>query len=412
MEKRHKRYLKLNLLSLFFAAVSFISITLAWFAYSGIVNTATEIDVKAWQIKFSKSGKPVTNDVVISLPNVSPGMQTVSETIKIENLGDSPASLSYEITSARILDETLTETGTELEDKLSHDYPFHINMSLSDTYVDAHDGTGEFVVSVSWPLDSDSDDVDSEWGNKVYEFNKNNTSTNSAIRIQITLKAEQYLGDANTSEVAVYDVRGNNNSSKISSSDPEYNLGNIVLYNFKDNKKCSSIGENCIKSYIIDKDNMISDTSVTLLPDLYNSYATSTANTYSSQLNSLISGWSSSARPLEVKDILPVVSSDVVDTVLVRPNISNEVVGYLDYGDRLNAHISKTISYQGYYKFLNEKFPYFVSSKCYWLSTSYDDTHQFALQKMDDTYSKLYNEVKSTSCSIVPVVEVSKSKLN
>ena len=409
MEERHKRYLKLNLLSLFFAAISFISVTLAWFAYSGIISSETKIDVKAWQIKFSKSGEPISNQVVISLPEISPGMQTVSETINIQNLGDSPATLNYEISSARILDETLTETGEELEDKLSHDYPFHINMSLSDNYVDAHDGTGEFVVSVSWPLDSDNDDVDSEWGNKVYQFNDSNSQKESAIRVQITLKAEQYIGDVNASDPAVYNVRKGKNISKI--SDPAFNLGDIVLYNFKDNKKCSSISSTCIKSYIIDKDNKISDTTVTLLPDLYNDYTNSTANQYLSQLNSLTSGWSVTTRPLGVEDILPIISKDVVDTLLIRPNISNEVVGYLDYGDRLYAHLNKTISYEGYYKFLNDKFPYFVTSKCYWLSTAYNDTYQFALQKMDDTYSKVYNESKNTSCSVVPVVEVSKASL-
>ena len=47
MKIKHK-HLKLNILSLFFVAVSLLSITLAWFAYSGFANTATEMDVKAW----------------------------------------------------------------------------------------------------------------------------------------------------------------------------------------------------------------------------------------------------------------------------------------------------------------------------------------------------------------------------
>ena len=416
MKKRHKRYLKLNLLSLFFAAISFISITLAWFAYSGLVTTATEINVKAWNIEFSKNKQVVSNNIVISLSEISPGMQTVSETINIKNLGDSPATLSYDITSARILDETLTDENGDLEDKLSHDYPFHINMDLSDTYANAHDGTGEFTVSVSWPLDSDNDESDSEWGNKAYQFNKEqengtNSQTNSTIRIQIDLKAEQYLGGETLTDPAVYNVRDNNKSTKVSESDPAYNLGDIVLYNYEENKKCSSISSSCIKSYIIDKDNMLSDTSVKLLPDLYNEYLTATASNYSSQFNSLTSNWKTSTRPLEVEDILPIVSKDVINTLLIRPNISNEIVGYLDYGDRLTTHINKTISYKGYYKFLNEKFPYFTTTKCYWLSTEYDESHQFALKKIDEEYSKIYNEEKNTSCSVIPVAEVSKSSL-
>ena len=50
MEKRHKVYLKLNLMSIFFIVVSFISVTLAWFAYSGLASVATEVNVKAWYI--------------------------------------------------------------------------------------------------------------------------------------------------------------------------------------------------------------------------------------------------------------------------------------------------------------------------------------------------------------------------
>ena len=45
MEQRHKAYIKLNIMTLFFIAVSFISITLAWFAYSGLITARTEINV-------------------------------------------------------------------------------------------------------------------------------------------------------------------------------------------------------------------------------------------------------------------------------------------------------------------------------------------------------------------------------
>ena len=47
MKKKHQVYLRLNLMSLFLIAVSFISVTLAWFAYSGLATVSTEVDVKA-----------------------------------------------------------------------------------------------------------------------------------------------------------------------------------------------------------------------------------------------------------------------------------------------------------------------------------------------------------------------------
>ena len=170
MKKRHKLYLKLNLISLFFIVASFIFTTLAWFAYSGLSKLETEIDVKAWYIELSKSGETVSNNVVISLPTIYPGMDTVSEVIDIQNLGDSDAELSYKIISARILnDEFVTSEELDsdtLEDTLSHEYPFHVNIGLSNKVVLAETGTGSFEVSVSWPLNSGNDSLDSEWGEK------------------------------------------------------------------------------------------------------------------------------------------------------------------------------------------------------------------------------------------------------
>jgi len=41
VKRNYKAYFKLNIMSIFFLAVSFLSITLAWFAYSGISKTQT-----------------------------------------------------------------------------------------------------------------------------------------------------------------------------------------------------------------------------------------------------------------------------------------------------------------------------------------------------------------------------------
>ena len=132
MDKKHKRYLKLNLMSLFFAGVSFISITLAWFAYSGLATVETVINVKAWQIEFKKGENKQNSLINVTLNDVYPGMQVKNEIININNLGDDDATLDYEIKSARIFDDTVTASSQqELEDILSHNYPFKINMSLS-----------------------------------------------------------------------------------------------------------------------------------------------------------------------------------------------------------------------------------------------------------------------------------------
>ena len=113
MNRKYKKYLKLNVMSLFFIAISFISVTLAWFAYSGMAKVSTDIEVKSWLIEFEKKDKTVSNNIVISLSEIYPGMETLHETIKIKNKGDSDARLSASIVSARILDEEFNSEKTE-----------------------------------------------------------------------------------------------------------------------------------------------------------------------------------------------------------------------------------------------------------------------------------------------------------
>ena len=403
--KRRRKYMKLNILSLFFIAVSFISVTLAWFAYSGLVTTQTEVNVKAWFIEFNNKGNAVSNDIVISLNDISPGMEIKSETIDIKNSGDSDAMISYKIKSVRILDEEyeVDEEG-KIVDKLSHDFPFHINMSLSKYYANAHDGTGNFTVSVSWPLDSDNDSLDTEWGMKAYDFQANEAEklkkdssyqVKSTIEVKISLEAVQYIGEG-------------------TSPDPNYILGNIQLYDVVNNTVCSNMNDdNCIKTYVIDVDNKLSDTSVTLLPDLYGTYASGTYSEYETAYNTLTSNWTVTHRKLSANDLLPVISKDINSSVMVGTDISNQLVGYIDTNNnRITDLLSDTIKYNGHIRFKNELFTYFSSSSCYWLDNNYDTNSHFALVKVDDLFSKIYPESKTNSCKVVPVIEVSKAKLN
>lgn len=410
MDKRYKKYLKLNIMSLFFAGLSFISITLAWFAYSGLVTAKTEINVKTWSIAFTQDGQPASNNIIIPLTTITPGMQTVSETINIKNNGDTDAALSYEITSARILDQTYKSNGKKgyLEDLLAQTYPFHINISLSEPYANANDGTGEFTVSVSWPLDGGNDEEDSDWGNKAHEFQKNEIAKQGAdptyqiqptIKIEISLIAEQYLGDA-------------------TSTDPDYKLGNIVLYNPVDNVKCTSLDEeNCIKTFIIDKDNKIGDTNIKVIPDL-NEYSELPVpfTSYESTMTGLKDKYKTTTKELKVTDITPIISKDVLETFVMGPAISNTIVGNIDYvfednQTRADLHRDKVVSLNGTYRFVTLKFPYFTTNQCVWLEDEYSTTHQFALSKIDGTYSKVYGEEKTNQCQVVPVFEIAKYNL-
>ena len=404
MKIKHK-HLKLNILSLFFIAVSLLSITLAWFAYSGFANTATEMDVKAWYIEFEKDSKPVSNEIVLSLNDVYPGMEQVVEKVNINNLGDTDAKISYSIDSARVLDEELKTKDTstvQVEDQLSHNFPFHVNISLNKDFVKSKDDTSEFDVSVSWPLDSENDSLDSEWGSKAYDFQKEeetkkkqdpNYEMRTSLRIVISLKAEQYV--LSNDEV-----------------DTDYNFGKLILYDVEKNKVCNELSSTCLKTYVIDKSNKIGDVNVTLLPDLFGTYASGTYNDYNSLLSNVSSNWNVSTRALKLEDILNIVSNNVESSYLVRDNLSDVIIGKLDYNDRFNEIVNKAINSNGYFKFSNQAYPYLTTSKCYWINSEYNTDKAFALVKMDENNSKIYGEVKTNECSVVPVLEVAKANLD
>ncbi len=405
MKARHKRYLKIYIIPIVFIVTSFIFTTFAWFAYSGLKSVSTEIDVKAWYIELTKSGEAVTNNIVITLNDVYPGMETVDELVNIENKGDSDAKLSYKIISSRILDTEINgeslQNNKMLTDSLSHEYPFHVNIDLSKNYISAGGDSSTFEVSVSWPLDSGNDSLDTLWGNNSYNFqqteqrraiNEPGYVQRPAIQIIISIIAEQYIESPD-------------------SSDKRYNMGDVVLYDVMLNRRCSSVSETCLSTTIIDYNNKMSDTSVTLLPNLYGNYSTSLYGSYSTTLDNYTANWTAPTRALTVNDLLNVISHDVINSQLNGTNISPQIVGSLDYGNRITSEINKAIGFDGYYTFLNSRFSYLSHSNCYWTSTSYDTDNAFAFERLNETKTKIYAKSKLDECRVIPVIIAPKSNL-
>lgn len=406
MNRKHKLYFKLNLFSIFFIAVSFISMTLAWFAYSGLSTVETEIDVKAWYIEFEKGSEVVSNDIVISLSEIYPGMKTISQDVTINNLGDSLAQIDYEITSARILDTEYNVAGNitseYIEDQLSHEYPFNINIGLEKNYVRAGGDTSKFNVSISWPLDSDNDEADSYWGTEAYKFQLNENEKydddksyqpRSSIKIVISVNATQHL-------------------NTLDSVDTKYKMGNLVLYDIANNRSCNTLGGTCIKTHVITKNSLIGDNTIKLLPDLYETYLESTFDNYNTTLQSLVSSWNVETDTLTVDELLNIISSDVFNSYLVREGLSNSIIGNLKYDGRMMTELNKAKKYNGYYSYDATLFDYLISSKCYWTSSEYNETNAFAFTKVDNKSGKIYPNSKASTCSIVPVIIAPKSNIN
>lgn len=405
MKTRYKRYLKIYMIPIIFIATSFIFTTFAWFAYSGLRKVSTEVDVKAWYIELSKSGDVVTNDIVITLDDVYPGMETVDEIVNIENKGDSDAKLSYKIVSARILDSSINGEALEnnqfLSDSLSHDYPFHVNIDLSKNFIASGGDSSTFEVSVSWPLDSGNDNLDSLWGTNAYNFQQGEQrklvedpsyEVRPAVQIVISIAAEQYI-DTN------------------SSSDMRYALGDTILYDVLHNRRCESVSNTCLSTTVIDTNNTLGDVNVTLLPSLYGNYLSGNFNEYNSKLEEYTSNWSAPTRALSVNDLLHVVSKDVTNTLLNSDSISPQIVGNLSYGTRIDTELARGIGFNGYYTFMNDRYNYLVHNGCFWTTSNYNETNGFAFGKLNDLKSEIYGKSKSEECKVIPVIIAPKNNL-
>lgn len=395
MKRKTKMYLKINILSLVFVVVSFISVTLAWFVYSGISGLETTVNVKAWYIELERNGQTTSNNIVISLDNIYPGMDSVTESIKIKNKGDSDAQIKYKVTSAKILNlyefssENQNITEQELLDKLSEEYPFQINMSLDKNFVLAKNDETEFNISVSWPLDSGNDELDSYWGNEAYKFKSINGDLPS-IKLLINLVAEQYIEEEN-------------------SSDLNYYPGKEILYDVINNSICNIQSETCLKTYVLDTNNKVSDNIVKLMPDIESMTSLTDYNLLQENYNNLVSNWNVSTRLLEATDILDIITLDVFNSQIVTPNISNRIIGNITGSEKLNNNINKIRNSNAYYIFSNN-FSYLISDTCYWTNTLYNDEKSFAIQTYYDI-SKLAGESKNQQCKIIPVILASKSNL-
>ena len=388
LSKKKKVYLRLNIVSILFAIISLMSVTLAWFAYSGLATARTEVGVKAWYIEFEKNNETVSNNIVISLEDIYPGMEPKKEEITIKNMGDVDTKLKYNISKARILDSSEdyyqtsdNMTSDYIEDALSHNYPFHIDITLSTRYIDAHE-EATFEVSVTWPLDSGNNALDSQWGNKAYQYSQNQeelepNEREPAIEVNINVTAEQAIDD-------------------LDSVDTNFLLGKKIKFNTSAGESCTT-GATCIDTYVIDTFNTVEDEYVNLLPST--DLGTGTFQEY----QNINPDWNTDFNLLTATDVIKVLSLDIDNSLVKINNRSDSVIGRVLNNTRANSIINNVVTNNGYFSYTS--FNYLKHNDCIWTSDNYNDKG-FAL---DD--SKLYGENKNTECKMIPVLHVLKSKL-
>lgn len=196
-----KKIIGINLLSIFFFAMSLISITFAWFAFSKVVSSDMDIDVRAWSIDIN-DGTDLSNDLNIEIDSLSPGMETYDKTITINNEGDIDADLSFVITYLRIYYQEYDVTNqSELFERLNQDFPFEFNFVLSEKILKAGN-SATFNIQVSWELDSGNDELDTYYGNqssifKQSEIEKKKMDSSytmkTPIELRVNLKTQQHV---------------------------------------------------------------------------------------------------------------------------------------------------------------------------------------------------------------------------
>ncbi len=178
--------------------------TFAWFIYATKINTDVSVHVRAWNVVFESGDTEISNDISIPINNVFPGMEDYEYSITAYNRSEVSASLSYQVLSARIMNQeyvsveekrrlglTINEddlTSLELEDMLANDFPFSITIDTSSQTISSENGQETFSLSVVWPYESNDDAADTLWGTNAYQYKQSNPDDPSiSINIKITI---------------------------------------------------------------------------------------------------------------------------------------------------------------------------------------------------------------------------------
>lgn len=182
--------------------------TFAWFIYATKVNSDISVHVRSWNVVFQTDDNEITNNIPINIDSIYPGMTDFRYDVTAYNRSEVSARLSYQILSARILDVeyvtveeknrlglTVNEgdiTCDELEEMLANNYPFKLNVEVSNPTINFGNGIERYSVMVTWPFESDDDEADTLWGTNAYTYKQNNPDSPSIainIRVSITQNA-------------------------------------------------------------------------------------------------------------------------------------------------------------------------------------------------------------------------------
>lgn len=183
---------KLRRSTLFFLVLMLITNSFAWFIYTSKVSNSINAHVKSWLVTFDQDGNPLEDTVEFTIDSIYPGMKDFTDSITINNSGETTAYITYQVTSIKVFDEVLdtsSYTSDELISFLNTKYPFLLTFEVSDDEIETSN-TSSFNVKLSWPYESGRDELDTYYGKKSYDFSQNYPEENQ-IEIVVKIKASQ-----------------------------------------------------------------------------------------------------------------------------------------------------------------------------------------------------------------------------
>lgn len=188
---RIAKKVKLKTIILLIVFLSFNSY--AWFIYATKVSSGISAHITSWNVRFRAGEEEITTNVVFEVDKIYPGMEPQRKTLTAYNEGEMKAILEYEVKEIRILGDTYkvneTFTQEQLINKLQ-EYPFKLTFAIDNTNLNAENGSADFDISLIWEFESGDDNLDTYWGEKAYEYNKEHPNT-SSIYVEAIVSASQ-----------------------------------------------------------------------------------------------------------------------------------------------------------------------------------------------------------------------------
>ncbi len=186
---------RVRISTLILLLITFSSTTFAWFIYATKISSGLTAHIETWDVKFTADDNNISEYINFVIPDLYPGMANYSDGITAYNFGEKQATITYQIISAKILgtvytvDEVTLTTG-QLTNILADDFPFKIELELTNDILSPNSGTTRFNINVTWPYESGNDDLDTYWGKRSFDFTNNNPTLPS-IEIQLKISAIQ-----------------------------------------------------------------------------------------------------------------------------------------------------------------------------------------------------------------------------